>query len=306
VIARHFPALGPPGPATYAAWFSEVCRRTAVTIAHWMRVGFVHGVMNTDNMSILGLTIDYGPYGWLEPFDVDFTPNTTDATNRRYRYANQPSIGQWNLAQLARALEPLGAEARALTAGLEVYRRTFARTYRALMLEKIGVTWAGVDDDEGDDELLRELLALFALEETDFTIGFRVLAEVPLAAVATATDVDLVAPLAPAFYRDPAAATVERWAAWLRRYAARVAREPGGLAARTARMARVNPVIVLRNYVVQGAIEAAEAGDLAPVHRLLTAARRPYDADPAYADLVARRPPWARNAPGCAALSCSS
>jgi uncharacterized protein YdiU (UPF0061 family) len=174
------------------------------------------------------------------------------------------------------------------------------------MLEKLGLTWAGVDDDEGDDELLRELLELFAAVETDFAIGFRALAEVPLATAATAADVDLVAPLAPAFYQDPSPAVVERWAAWLRRYGARAAREPGGLAARAPRMARVNPVIVLRNYVVQRAIEAAEAGDLAPVHRLLAAARRPYDADPAYADLVARRPEWARRAPGCSALSCSS
>ena len=99
---------------------------------------------------------------------------------------------------------------------------------------------------------------------------------------------------------------VERWAAWLRRYAVRAAREPGGLAARAARMARVNPVIVLRNYLVQRAIEAAEGGELASVHRLLTAARRPYDVDPAYADLVARPAAGARRAPGCSALSCSS
>jgi uncharacterized protein YdiU (UPF0061 family) len=306
VIAHHFPALGPPGPATYAAWFAEVARRTAVMVAHWMRVGFVHGVMNTDNMSILGLTIDYGPYGWLDPFDVDFTPNTTDHATGRYRFGNQPGVAQWNLAQLARALTPLVDDPAALTAGLETYRRTFARSYRTQMLEKLGLTWAGVDDDEGDDELLRELLELFAVVETDFAIGFRALAEVPLATAATAADVDLVAPLAPAFYQDPSPAVVERWAAWLRRYGARAAREPGGLAARAPRMARVNPVIVLRNYVVQRAIEAAEAGDLAPVHRLLAAARRPYDADPAYADLVARRPEWARRAPGCSALSCSS
>jgi uncharacterized protein YdiU (UPF0061 family) len=97
VIAHHFPALGPPGPATYAAWFAEVARRTAVMVAHWMRVGFVHGVMNTDNMSILGLTIDYGPYGWLDPFDVDFTPNTTDAPPAATASATSPASrsGTW-------------------------------------------------------------------------------------------------------------------------------------------------------------------------------------------------------------------
>ena len=107
VIATHFPELGAPSAEAYARWFEEICRRTAVMIAEWMRVGFVHGVMNTDNMSILGLTIDYGPYGWLEGFDPGWTPNTTDAGGRRYRYGNQPQIAQWNLVRLANALFPL-------------------------------------------------------------------------------------------------------------------------------------------------------------------------------------------------------
>ena len=97
-----------PSPQVYAALFEEVSEATAEMVAHWMRVGFVHGVMNTDNMSILGLTIDYGPYGWLEDYDPDWTPNTTDAAHRRYRYAQQPQIAHWNLVQLANALHPIG------------------------------------------------------------------------------------------------------------------------------------------------------------------------------------------------------
>jgi uncharacterized protein YdiU (UPF0061 family) len=128
VMATHFPELGPPSSAeSYAAWFAEVCRRTAIMIAHWMRVGFVHGVMNTDNLSILGLTIDYGPYGWLEPYDPVWTPNTTDAGGRRYCYANQPRIGLWNLSQFGHALRPLLETAEGIEQGLTVYRTPSSR-----------------------------------------------------------------------------------------------------------------------------------------------------------------------------------
>ena len=109
--------------AVYARWFEEICRRTGILIAHWMRVGFVHGVMNTDNMSILGLTIDYGPYGWLEGFDLHWTPNTTDAQGRRYCFGNQPRIAQWNLVRLANALAPLIDDDAALEHGLADFCR---------------------------------------------------------------------------------------------------------------------------------------------------------------------------------------
>src|SRR5262249_32083091 len=125
VIEMHFPELGAPGQSAYARWFEEVCRRTAVLIAEWMRVGFVHGVMNTDNMSILGLTIDYGPYGWLEGYDPRWTPNTTDAEGRRYCYGNQPQIAQWNLVRLANALYPLIGDKAPLEQALALYGETF-------------------------------------------------------------------------------------------------------------------------------------------------------------------------------------
>jgi len=295
VMARHFPQLA---AGDYAAWFAEVCRRTAVMVAHWMRVGFVHGVMNTDNMSILGLTLDYGPYGWLDTFDPDFTPNTTDAANGRYRFGNQPGIAQWNLAHLARALVPLVSDGAALSAALDTYKQTFEATYRTMMLEKLGLTWTA-----GDDPFLVELLAIFAAAETDYTIGFHGLAAIDLTAT---SDDALLAPMRPAFYGEPDRDHRARLAAWIRRYAERATREPGGVEERRARMGRVNPVIVLRNYLVHQAIDRAEAGDLAPVERLLAAARRPYAADDEYADLVAQRPDWARRAAGCSALSCSS
>src|SRR5205823_10510085 len=129
-----------PSSAVYVRWFAEIARRTAIMVAHWMTVGFVHGVMNTDNMSILGLTIDYGPYGWLEPYDPDWTPNTTDFGSRRYAFGQQPRVAMWNLMALAQALTPLVADAQALRPGLDVYAHTLAETQHALMMRKLGLT----------------------------------------------------------------------------------------------------------------------------------------------------------------------
>ena len=127
-IESDFPHLATrqPGPERYIELFTEVCRLTVDMIVHWMRVGFVHGVMNTDNMSILGLTIDYGPYGWLEDYDPDWTPNTTDAATRRYRFGHQPAVAQWNLLQLANAIYPIVGQAEPLEAAL----RAFAEDYQ--------------------------------------------------------------------------------------------------------------------------------------------------------------------------------
>ncbi len=124
-IMRDYPHLHGAGETLYADWFAEICTRTAELVAHWMRVGFVHGVMNTDNMSILGLTIDYGPYGWIDNNDLDWTPNVTDVQSRRYRFGAQPQVAYWNLGCLARALAPLFSDAASLQAGLERFRATY-------------------------------------------------------------------------------------------------------------------------------------------------------------------------------------
>jgi len=133
VIGEHFKDLGAPSAGIYKRWFEEVCRRTGLMIAHWMRVGFVHGVMNTDNMSILGLTIDYGPYGWLEGYDPSWTPNTTDLPGRRYAYGRQPDVAAWNLARLADAMSPLIEFPPALPPAMEIYAVTFTSTWRTML-----------------------------------------------------------------------------------------------------------------------------------------------------------------------------
>src|SRR5690625_3805287 len=168
-IRRDFPQLRGEGETLYGDWFTEICERTAVLVAHWMRVGFVHGVLNTDNMSILGLTIDYGPYGWIEDFDPDWTPNTTDAQGRRYRFGWQPRIAHWNLSRLAQALSPLFNDVAPLQAGLGRYAEAFNAADREMHAEKLGL--AGWRED--DDDLIARLRTLLAEAEVDMTLFFR-------------------------------------------------------------------------------------------------------------------------------------
>ena len=173
-VRVDFPHLGEPSVETYAALFEEVCRTTAEMIVHWMRVGFVHGVMNTDNMSILGLTIDYGPYGWLEDYDPNWTPNTTDAGGRRYRFGHQSQIALWNLFQLANALAPLMEKVEPLQTALDRYPEEYNSAWQEMMAQKLGLD---AFDRETDAELVSELLEILQFIETDMTIFFRKLAE---------------------------------------------------------------------------------------------------------------------------------
>ena len=299
-IATDFPELGHvTEPAErYVRWFAEVAARTVTMIVHWMRVGFVHGVMNTDNMSVLGLTIDYGPYGWLEGYDPDWTPNTTDAATRRYRYGQQPAVAQWNLLQLAKAILPAVGAADPLEAVLKDFARQYQEQSEAMTARKLGLAHC---DRAQDEQLFGDLFALFAATETDMTLFFRNLALVDL------EDID-IEPLRDAWY-DPNALTPalkERCEAWLQRYAARVRQDGTTDAARIARMNANNPRFVLRNYLAQEAIDQAEAGDYARIHELLDVLRRPYDEQPGKEAFAAKRPEWARHRAGCSMLSCSS
>lgn len=267
--------------------FQEICRRTALLMADWMRLGFVHGVMNTDNLSILGLTIDYGPYGWLEGYDLAWTPNTTDAEGRRYCYGNQPHIAQWNLARLAEALLPLMPDRAPLADGLALYARTYADAWREALAQKLGVATL---ERPGDEALVSELFEALAETETDFTLFFRDLA---------INDPDIESMRA-AFYAEDAERP--RMSAWLKKYSERIQGEQR----RAERMNAANPKYVLRNYLAQLAIDGLENNDASMLERLMTVLRRPYDEQPEHHDLAARRPEWARHKAGCSALSCSS
>ncbi len=280
---------------------AEVARRTARMIVGWMRVGFVHGVMNTDNMSILGLTIDYGPYGWIEPFDPDWTPNTTDAPTRRYRFANQPRVALWNLIQLAQALTPLVEDTAALEQALEAYADELGPAQLAMSLEKLGLT-GDTDRAEEDSGLVTTLLARMSETPLDMTLFYRCLSRVDLAADGAARR----AALAEAYYGEPDAAHGEAMQRWLDAYARRAAVEGLSLPERRQRMDAVNPLYVPRNWVVHETIGKVAAGDVGALPALLDVLRQPYTERPGLEAFAAKRPDWATNVPGCSMLSCSS
>ncbi len=288
------------GPETYARWFERVCQTTAELLVHWMRVGFVHGVMNTDNMSILGLTIDYGPYGWLEDYDPQWTPNTTDASGRRYCFGNQPQVALWNLLQLANAVVPLVGQTKPLEDSLQRYSQSFETGWQTMMAGKLG--WKRYHA-AADAPLTEELLGLLADSETDYTLFFRGLAD-----VSAGEDDSLPASIAAAWYHpdrvDEPLRT--RWTEWLRRYRGRVRSEGNSDALRREAMNRVNPIYVPRNYLAQLAIDRAEAGDASWLADWLEVLRTPYDESPGAERFAAKRPEWARNRAGCSMLSCSS
>ena len=306
-IARDFPHLHGDAGARRVAWFAEVCERTARMIVGWMRVGFVHGVMNTDNLSILGLTLDYGPYGWLDAFDPEWTPNTTDAGGRRYRFGHQPAVAQWNLVRLAEAVLPLFPDAAPLQDGLDRYLDVFTSEHRAMTAAKFGLP-AG----DAAQTLVDEGYALLHRAEADHTLFFRALATLAGAADIGAADAEpadgaLVGRLGDVFYDEaPRAAHAAEFAAWLRRWHTAASADSTPAEERRARMDAVNPRYVLRNYLAQQAIDAAEAGDPSLVHTLLDVVRRPYDEQPEHAAFAARRPEWARHKAGSSMLSCSS
>jgi len=302
-IRHDFPELGPPAPAVYLQWFAEICRRTAALLVDWMRVGFVHGVMNTDNMSILGLTIDYGPYGWLEGYEPGWTPNTTDANGKRYCFGSQPQVALWNLTRLANAIYPLIEQVEPLQETLQVYIDAYQQGWKTMMAQKIGLKQF---EAESDLALTTELDKVLQLVETDMTIFYRRLAE--LTPGDDQDDDGLIAPLLDAYYQpeDLSEPIKRQIGAWLRSYLQRIETDGRSHAERRRQMNAVNPNYVLRNYLAQLAIDKAEEGDFRRIDEQLEVLRRPYDEQPGKDEFAEKRPEWARHRAGCSMLSCSS
>lgn len=303
-IQTDFPHLGKPSAEVYRLWFKQVCVKTAEMIVHWMRVGFVHGVMNTDNMSILGLTIDYGPYGWLEDYDPDWTPNTTDANGRRYRYSHQPQIAQWNLLQLAEAVYPLFNETESLEQSLQLYADIYHQQSADMWANKLGFECSSDAVLRLDDKLKKLLQQV----ETDMTLFYRGLAKIDFSQAEYASASSLHQVFEAAWYRHEqiSESYLGDLSAWLQDYHQQVNATGLEESNRIARMNRVNPKFVLRNYIAQLAIDKAEQGDFSLVHELLEVFRHPYDEQPEQEIYAAKRPEWARSRAGCSMLSCSS
>lgn len=298
-IKHHFSHLGKPSKATYIQFFNDVMERTLEMIIHWQRVGFVHGVMNTDNMSILGLTIDYGPYGWLESFDLGWTPNTTDEQHKRYRFGNQPNMGLWNLYQLANALYPLIEDVEPLEEILERYKTGFESKSMAMMQSKLGLQL----NEEKDSVLIELLEDTLMLTETDMTIFFRNLSQFENKKPEKGLDLIKAAFYKPNELSDKIA---EQWRNWFECYRFRLEKETLSDKERQVKMNAVNPKYVLRNYMSHLAIDDANKGDYKLIDELFQLLKHPYAEQPKHEKWFAKRPDWARHKVGCSMLSCSS
>ncbi len=269
----------------YAALLEAVTRRTAALLAQWQAVGFCHGVMNTDNMSILGLTIDYGPFGFLDAFDPNHVCNHTDHQGR-YAYARQPNVAYWNLHALAQGLMPLIGDPDTALAALEPYKTDYPQALLTAMRAKLGLLDTRADDRALADDLMQRM----ATARADFSITFRRLGH---------------------FDSSPGAANdalrglfIDREAfdAWGLRYAERLRAEASVDVERSLRMQQVNPKYVLRNHLAEAAIRRASDGDFSEVQRLLAVLQRPFD-EQARHDADAGFPPdWAQQLE----VSCSS
>jgi len=275
VIQEHFPALH-NAPDPHLRLFGEVCRRTATLIAQWMAAGFAHGVMNTDNLSVLGLTLDYGPFGFLDDYDAGFICNHTD-TDGRYAFSQQPSVGMWSCARLGEALMPPGEDPETWQAELETYWPAFRDAYDRLVRAKLGLTDLPPDslDFTADDDrrLLTELLEVLQAERADYTQFFRQLCDYRVT-------------------RDSAkmtggSASLQAWFAW---YGARLRAEGSRDAERAERMRQVNPKYVLRNWIAQEAIEQAEAGQFSLIEDIRRLLSDPFAEHPAMSRFA--KPPW--------------
>ncbi|MGI4861483.1 MAG: protein adenylyltransferase SelO [Janthinobacterium lividum] len=309
VIARSYPELRDTANP-YLALLGAVSIKTADLIARWQAVGFCHGVMNTDNMSILGLTIDYGPFGFLDAFDAKHICNHTDQQGR-YSYQNQPQVAYWNLFCLAQALLPLIAAPGAgdaqpdddsdaardaidqAKAALEPFKPRYAEQFAGLMRAKLGLATVAADDTA----LIDRLLQLMHANRADFTLTFRRLANISVAGTATDAAADGGREAARDLFLDRAG-----FDAWAADYRARLALEGRDDATRREAMNRVNPRYVLRNHLAEVAIRAARENDFSETRRLLEVLRRPFDEQPEHASYAALPPDWATSLE----VSCSS
>lgn len=299
-IKYFYPKIDIASQTRVVDLFNAVLDKTLHMIIEWQRVGFVHGVMNTDNMSILGLTIDYGPYGWLESYDKSWTPNTTDKNQKRYRYGHQPSIALWNLYQLANALVLLTEDTTPFEKALERYKEKIAIDYVDMMKSKLGL----FEYDDQDINLTSQLEYILEMTETDMTIFYRNLSDIKKS---DRTE-NCIQKVHDAFYKPEEIKDdlLLKWQEWFSLYINRLEKEKLNDPDRKQKMDTVNPKYVLRNYMAQMAIDKADEGDYQLISELYDLLKFPYSEQNEHEKWFAKRPEWARHKVGCSMLSCSS
>ncbi|MFC6998840.1 protein adenylyltransferase SelO [Rufibacter roseus] len=294
-ISRYYPHI--QGEDRVMTWFKEILDRTAELMVEWMRVGFVHGVMNTDNMSILGLTIDYGPFSFLDDYDPMFTPNTTDLPGRRYAFGRQPSVAQWNLGCLASAIAALFPNTQQLVAELEGYETVFTLKYRQMMGNKLGLD----EVREEDEALITQLETLLATVKPDMTIFYQLLGDLPQE---ERDSQKIFSHFQESFYGEPAEKAKTLLLDFIKAYSARIETNTTSREESQQLMRKTNPRIILRNYMLHEAIEGLTKGDDQLFNKLQKAMKQPYSRD--FDEFFKKRPDWASQKAGCSMLSCSS
>ncbi|MEJ7830610.1 MAG: YdiU family protein [Segetibacter sp.] len=294
-IERYYPHIH--GEDKILTWYKEIVERTASLMVEWLRVGFVHGVMNTDNMSILGLTIDYGPYSFVDDYDPNFTPNTTDLPGRRYAFGKQASIAKWNLGCLGGAIAPLLPNTDELVKVLDGYDDFFWNRFYIMMGSRIGL-----DDLKLDDvNLINEFEKTLRMIKPDMTIFYQLLIDLPLN---TDNKHDVVDHFKGSFYKELSQMEVDTLYNLTKAYVERIGSNTITREESVMRMRNTNPRIILRNYMLHQAIEDLEKGDDGLFVKLQEAMKEPYSKK--FDEFFAKRPSWATQKAGCSMLSCSS
>jgi protein adenylyltransferase len=297
-IEKFYPHLAKiEGEEKYIQWFREIVKKTAGLIVEWIRVGFVHGVMNTDNMSILGLTIDYGPYSFVDEYDPAFTPNTTDLPGRRYAFGRQPSIAHWNLGCFASAISVLLPNTEKLSAELDAYTDVFIQKYHAMMGNKLGFDRVKATDVT----LINEFEKTLSIIKPDMTIFYQKLMDLPRDIL----DAGIVADhFNETFYKQPDSMAIESLHSLIKSYHARIKKNQCTWEESLTMMRENNPRFILRNYLLHQAVEELEKGEETLFLKLMQAIKEPYSKK--FEEFFTRRPDWAAQKAGCSMLSCSS
>lgn len=294
-ITKYYPHI--KGEDKILVWYKEIVERTGKLMAEWLRVGFVHGVMNTDNMSILGLTIDYGPYSFVDNYDPDFTPNTTDLPGRRYAFGRQAAVAKWNLGCLGGAIFPLLPGTEELVKVLDGYDDFFWSSYYEMMANKTGLDEARADDVGFFNELDKMLKKV----KPDMTIFYQLLIDLPLD---LQTEQEAVNHFTESFYKDLNQEQALVLYRFIKKYTERIKTNTCSRAESIKRMRENNPRFILRNYLLHQAIEDLERGDDKLFVNLQQAMKDPYSDK--FDEYFLKRPGWATQKAGCSMLSCSS
>jgi uncharacterized protein YdiU (UPF0061 family) len=297
-IERYFPHI--EGEDRIIKWYKEVVDRTATLMVEWLRVGFVHGVMNTDNMSILGLTIDYGPYSFVDNYDLTFTPNTTDLPGRRYAFGRQASVAKWNLGCLGGAIAPLLPGKDELVKILDTYDDVFWTKYYTMLGNKIGLDEVRFEEDI---TLFTELEKMLVSVQPDMTIFYQLLINFSPGSEMNNRE-EIINHFKESFYDELSTGQADNLYSWTQMYIKRRSQNTISSEEAIERMKTTSPRFILRNYLLHKAIEDLEKGDDTLFLKLQNAIKEPYSGK--FDEFFEKRPSWASQKAGCSMLSCSS